>query len=718
MAVTTRSPARPPIRRVRRSAPRRSRRASPPPPLGLLLAAPLALLLVALAALQVVYAERVYPGVAALGVELGGATREEAEARLAQRTAALERTEVTLRLNDQAWRISAAELGLRLDPRPLAEAAFRVGREGSLPTRLGDLFSALSSGADVAWTPANPDSAALSAYVRSLAAQIDRPVEEAHLAVTPDLALDFRPGAPGRSLDVAQVEARLRGALLEGGSIDLAPLVRETPPKTTEAQLADAHAAAQRILAAPLTLTFGEQRWTVDRATIARMLSFEASDGQTWRIKLDDAPLREQLTQIASQIDQEPQNARLSWNGGKIGVLRESREGRKLDVDAAVQAALQALQSDDHTLALPVDVAKPAVDTRDIPNMGIRELIESGSTSFAGSIPEKQHNIKLAASRLNGVVVAPGATFSFNKEVGPTTLDAGFEWGYGLETSSSGVKTVPSVAGGICQVATTLFQPVFWSGYQIEERNWHLYWIPAYTSHGTVGLDATVDEASGLDFKFINNTPNYLLIQSWTDESTVNFALYGTKPDWTVDVDKPVITNQRKADPTPHYEERPDMPWGWKLHVSAARDGFDVEIVRRVTHNGEVRTLKLTSTYQPSSDVTMIGSKGKPAGVPLYNPPAPAPGTAPTPSPASTANPVATPAETKEVVAPTPTPPTAAPAQPTPPPPAATAPPPAPAAQPTATRANNPSPANAGQPVSTPTPSSKRKAKPTPTPGG
>src|SRR6185369_15616074 len=131
-----------------------------------------------------------------------------------------------------------------------------------------------------------------------------------------------------------------------------------------------------------------------------------------------------------------------------------------------------------------------------------------------GGIPEKQHNIKLAASRLNGVVVPPGATFSFNKEVGPTTVEAGFEWGYGLESNGDTVKTVPSVAGGICQVATTLFQPVFWSGFQLEERNWHLYWIPAYTSRGVVGLDVTVDPDAGLDFKWTNTTSNYILVQA------------------------------------------------------------------------------------------------------------------------------------------------------------------------------------------------------------
>ena len=94
------------------------------------------------------------------------------------------------------------------------------------------------------------------------------------------------------------------------------------------------------------------------------------------------------------------------------------------------------------------------------------------------------------------------------------------------------MHTVPSVAGGICQVATTLFQPVFWAGYQLEERYWHLYWIPSYTSRGIVGLDATVDADAGLDFKWINPTEDFVLIQASTDAEHVTFRLYGQKPPW------------------------------------------------------------------------------------------------------------------------------------------------------------------------------------------
>ncbi len=214
-------------------------------------------------------------------------------------------------------------------------------------------------------------------------------------------------------------------------------------------------------------------------------------------------------------------------------------------------------------------------------------------------------------------MVPPGGTFSFNQEVGPTTLEAGFEWGFGLTAGpNGGAHTVPSVAGGICQVATTLFQPVFWAGYQLEERYWHLYWIPSYTSRDVVGLDATVDEDAGLDFKWINPTNDYVLIQSSTTADKVTFSLYGRKPAWKVVVDPAEISNRVSPDPTPDVEAEPQLPWGRIIPVETARDGFQVVISRHVINSdgSPERDLVLKSIYQPGRNVTLVGSGNAPDG--------------------------------------------------------------------------------------------------------
>jgi len=124
------------------------------------------------------------------------------------------------------------------------------------------------------------------------------------------------------------------------------------------------------------------------------------------------------------------------------------------------------------------------------------------------------------------------------------------------------------------------------------------------------GLDATVDEEAGLDFQFINNTDNYLLIQAWVDGTNLGFGLYGTKPSWDVKVDGPAITNVRTADTAQVRQAEPTMPVGKTLSVEAAQDGFDATVTRTVTLADNIRTLRLASHYVPSRNVTLYGTGG------------------------------------------------------------------------------------------------------------
>jgi vancomycin resistance protein YoaR len=184
--------------------------------------------------------------------------------------------------------------------------------------------------------------------------------------------------------------------------------------------------------------------------------------------------------------------------------------------------------------------------------------------------------------------------------------------GYGIITGSDGVpKTVPSVAGGICQVATTAFQAAFWSGMEITNRNWHLYWIPNYGNGtgGLQGLDATVDADYDLDFTWVNPTDNWVAVRSYTDGANHHVEIWGTNQNWTVEVDEPVITNVVPADKeTVHREANPEVQPGQEVNVETARDGFNAAIHRVVKDaDGQVisdRTFE--SYYQPSRNVVLV----------------------------------------------------------------------------------------------------------------
>jgi vancomycin resistance protein YoaR len=585
--------------------------------LGTPLAAMLVFVAAALAGLEVSSGDRVLPGVRVLGVPVGGLTRDAAAAALSPRSAAILDQPIDVHAAARLWTTSPRALGATLDPVELATAAYGVGHTGPLQTRIREQLRTLQAETDVPII-STAEGAAVDLLLARITADVDRAPRAAVLDLAEDGAITFVTSEAGEALDQPSARAALNRALVEGRPSVEVP-TRVLPPAISTDQVSDAHQRLVRLLAdtTPIRVSADDKSWSIERSVLLSMLTLNPP-GPTSpaSVELHDEPLQTIVQRAAQAVDQESTDARFRLSGGQLSVLRASRDGRAVNQPAAMDLLRSSIETGQRSVALPVDVVRPAVASEDASTLGIRELIDESTTAFVGAIPEKAHNIQLAASRLNGVVVPPGGTFSFNKEVGPTTLEAGFQWGFGLTTGGQAgvVHTVPSVAGGICQVATTLFQPVFWAGYQLEERYWHLYWIPSYVSRGLVGLDATVDSDAGLDLKWINPTSDYVLIQASTDAEHVTFRLYGQKPPWTVRVDAPTISNKVTADPTPDVQAEPSLVWGRVLPVESARDGFDVVLDRHVLPNDgrPPRELLLKSVYAPSHTVTLVGTGGAP----------------------------------------------------------------------------------------------------------
>jgi vancomycin resistance protein YoaR len=581
----------------------------------LLIAAAVAIFVGASIGLLLASGDRIVTGVRVMGVDLGGRTRVEARSLLHSEIASLLQRPVTLKANGQEWQMPAEQVGVTLDPDALVEDAFAVGHSGNPVQRVFGRWGALLFGQRMSEPLLQLDTTRTEIELAGIAADVDHPMQNAHVELAPvgeDYSVVIVPEQAGTRVDYEQTTTRIRRAVAAGlpATVDIA--MQADQPTATRADFEGVKAQADRILAQPVVLTLDDRRYVIARPELAQALEFDHAVGQSAQLSVNPGALQNRFEQIARDVERRALDARFSWSGGILRVIRDSQDGRKLDVDALGALMRDRVVAGDRTIALPVAVAQPSIRSSDAPKLGIRDVIKEGRTAFAGSVPEKQHNIGLAASRLNGVVVPPGGLFSFNKEVGPTTLDAGFQTGWGITTSANGARTIPSVAGGICQVATTLFQPVFHAGYQIEKRSWHLYWINSYGQPplGMKGLDATVDEEAGLDLQFVNNTDNYMLIQSRVEGTNLIFGLYGTKPTWDVKVDGPVITNVVTADTTQVRQAERSMPVGRTLAVEAAQDGFDSTITRTVTQGDNVRTLRLTSKYVPSRNVVLYGTGG------------------------------------------------------------------------------------------------------------
>jgi vancomycin resistance protein YoaR len=561
------------------------------------------------------FSDRIAAGVRVLGVDVGGRTKEEGQARLHAASGIYLARPVVLRGEGHEWELAASDLGVLVDVEAMIDDAYEVGKQGNVIERAAAQWAALLLGERLQQPKFLFDEARMDAVIGEMAKAIERPPTDARIAVIPAPdggAVVITPEEYGLDVRVSESAQRARAALAHGLPAKSDLIVEPAAPAAMAADFQAAKAQAEQAISAPVTLTFENKRWTVSREEIARALTFEREPGKPARIAIDPEPLQPLLLRISQEVGQPAVNARFEWTGSVARPIREGQDGREVDADAVRTDLRERVLSDQRTVALSLVPTRPTITSADGAKLGIKGLIKEGRTSYPGSVPEKQHNIRLAASRLNGVVVPPGGLFSFNREVGPTTLDAGFQSGWGITTSSNGARTIPSVAGGICQVATTLFHPVFHAGYTIEERHWHLYWIPSYGQPplGMQGLDATVDEDAKLDFKFINPTSDYLLIQARVEGTTLIFGLYGTKPTWTVKIDGPVITNVVPANREPVRQPEPTMPDGRTLAVESAHDGFTATITRTVTAGDDVRQLRLRSNYVPSRNVTLYGTGG------------------------------------------------------------------------------------------------------------
>ena len=197
----------------------------------------------------------------------------------------------------------------------------------------------------------------------------------------------------------------------------------------------------------------------------------------------------------------------------------------------------------------------PERTTEEAQALGIRERISSFTTDMGTSSSNRIHNVHLMADYIDGTIVRPGKTFSFNETVGPRTSERGFLEGQMI----IGSLLVPSIGGGVCQTATTLFNNAFELGLPITERHNHSFYI----SHYPLGRDATVSWG-GPDFGFTNDLDHAILIKTSHTDSTLTFSFYGTKQGRRVVAETGPKVNWKQ--PTVSYALDPYAPLGLGAH--------------------------------------------------------------------------------------------------------------------------------------------------------
>lgn len=319
------------------------------------------------------------------------------------------------------------------------------------------------------------------------------------------------------------------------------------------------------------------------------------------------------LTSLSQQIDIPVQESLFQFSSGKVTAFAPSKDGRRLNTQETLRrfesslSQIPTMTTNQVRIPVIVDTIKPTIATEHTNTFGIKERIGRGYSEFSHSIPGRIHNVILTASKINGILIKPGETFSFNGAVGDISAATGFAPAYIIKDG----RTVLGDGGGVCQVSTTLFRAALDAGLPILERRAHAYRVQYYEQAGfKAGLDATVF-APSVDLKIKNDTPSYILIQTKPDKTNLTLAIefYGTS-----DGRKSEILNHQVGGITPPppdlYQDDPTLPPGAVKQVDFAAWGAKASFQYKVTRGGEVlQDTTFFSNFRPWQAVFLKGTQ-------------------------------------------------------------------------------------------------------------
>lgn len=574
---------------------------------GLLLA-----MLFAMLAYQVVFLDRVYPGVQVADIDVGGMTKTEVMAVVSTHTPPYLTRSVTVLAGDKSWTFTGRELGMQVDLESTTNQAYAIGRRGNfladVLTQWRLLFEPRSVEPVLLY-----DNSPIGQILQQIAGEIYQAPQDADLVIHPDGRVESIPARRGRQLVVEATRPLLEAAVFSSEDRPVMPIVQEIIPGITDTE--PAASQATWLLSAPLIFRYNQGsepvEWRLEPQTLVEMIDVVKevdAEGKTrFVMKIDRAAFAPYFEKFAAAINQAPQDARLAFNTetNQVQVLQESRTGRSLDVEALSQQVLALTEQPTHAIELPVQVITPKIPSDNIEGLGIKELVAESTSYFKGSSQSRVHNIALAAAKFNDVIVPPGELFSFNKHLGQVTKEEGFDESLIIQ----GNRTSVGLGGGVCQVSTTAFRTAFFGGFEIVERWAHGYRVGWYETNSGPGLDATIFSPN-VDFKFRNDTDYYILIKTETDREagTVTFRFYSTRTGREVIVSEPETKNPVEHGP-PIYEDDPSLPRGTVKQVDWAANGLDVTVTRLVKEGDTVvHQDTIFSHYNPWQAVYKVGT--------------------------------------------------------------------------------------------------------------
>lgn len=407
-------------------------------------------------------------------------------------------------------------------------------------------------------------------------------------------------------LAFGEIESQLR--LLNNNKIVLKTITARPTVYASDLELLKPE-AEELIARGNLKLMASSSTWTVKNDILASWIT-SVGDKDNLKISLDLNKIAQYLkNKIAPEIDREAKTPRYEIKNGKMSSWQIGSDGYKLNLEnSALNIREQYLINKSNQSELIIDTVKSEI-TEDANSLNIEEIIGTGHSNFVGSPANRIHNIKVGAEAVDGMLIAPGEEFSLVETLGEIDAAAG----YLPELVIKNNKTIPEYGGGLCQVATTIFRSALESGLPITARQNHSYRVSYYEPAGT---DAAVYDPWP-DVRFLNDTGNYVLIQSRIVKNDIYFDFWGKKDGRIASSSKPVIYNITKPAPTKIIETT-DLKPGEKKCTERAHNGADAYFDYSVTYaNGENKSTRFKSHYVPWQEVCLVGVKAEATSTPI-----------------------------------------------------------------------------------------------------
>jgi vancomycin resistance protein YoaR len=427
------------------------------------------------------------------------------------------------------------------------------------------------------------DQEKLNEQINQIALRINRPFIPSEFTIDKYKKVHPKIGEIGQQVDIEYFELEILNAL---NNYKMATPIN-IPVDTlgslpTKEQIDTATTNAQQIIGRSITLVGSDQKIIINDELLISWYDFDG----TYKI----SKITEYIANLATSLKKDPIDAVFQFENGKVLAFQPAKKGYSLDSPQLLSLLNRHLPSlinnpeKNINIDLPLIFTDPKIDTSQVNNLGIKELIGKGTSSFKTSASYRNVNVARGAAIVNRILVAPNEKFSFTRALGQVITENGFGKAYIIKEG----RTVLDVGGGICQVSTTFFRAILNAGLNITERHAHAYRVGYYEEDMPPGYDATVFSPKP-DLQFINDTGNNILIQSVYDgvNKVLTYEIYGTSDGRQVE-----ITNYRKwgsvPPPPPIYNDDPTLPSGKVIQDEHAVGGLRTAFDWKVTRDGQV----------------------------------------------------------------------------------------------------------------------------------